>query len=97
MMTNRQMVASAEQTLDVAREHAMDVRLCFPFDDPDESVMYPHLEEMVAKMRENVDTWSPAKMGRWLGWIQASVVAVCSPGTDTKWLDVMKAINVGNT
>lgn len=74
------MIGAAEKTMEVARErmkkhvpHKSELSLI-------------HLEEMLTKMRAT--DMSKAKMGRWLGWMQAAVVAA----TDLS-LEDMKNIN----
>ena len=61
------MLEAAKDTLALARTRGMHDLSDIPELD------YPHLQEMLVKM-ETVEM-SPAKLGRWLGWLQAAVVA----------------------
>jgi len=78
------MIKAAEATLKLAKEH--DMHLC-ESDRPE--LDYDHLEEMLRQMSANQYVWSEGKLGRWLGWLQASVVS----HVDGASLDVMKEIN----
>ncbi len=62
------MIAAAEATLELAREREMDM---LSSDVPE--LDFPHLQEMFDKMKSG--EMSEGKLGRWLGWMQAAVVA----------------------
>lgn len=55
--------------------------------DPETSRGLAHLRRMLEQVEAGV--FSPAKLGRWLGWAQCAVVAACPDVT----LEDMKAIN----
>ncbi|WP_343929754.1 hypothetical protein [Tsukamurella strandjordii] len=57
-------------------------------DEPDSDLGLSHLRGMLATVEAEPAAFSPAKLGRWLGWVQAAVVAA---GVGT--LDDMKAIS----
>jgi len=76
------MIAAAADTMSLAAERGMaDVSS----DNPD--LDYPHLYDMLNKMQEG--EMSEGKLGRWLGWMQAAVVAANIGVT----LNDMKEIN----
>lgn len=52
------------------------------------TMRYFHLEKMILEMEKN--EMSESKMGRWLGWMQASAVALLHPAVS---LEDMKEIN----
>lgn len=61
------MIAAAKETLDLARS--------FNFHNQESDIKdmdYPHLAKMIIKM--GTEEMSEGKLGRWLGWIQASIV-----------------------
>lgn len=78
------MLEAARDTLALARKLGME-----DMSSDLSELDYPHLTEMLAKME--TCEMSPAKMGRWLGWMQAAVVS----GTlgEARLAD-MKAINM---
>lgn len=79
------MIKAAEDTLELARQFGMD-----SLSSDNSELDYPHLAEMLEKMQTG--DMSEGKLGRWLGWMQASVVAAgvgCS-------LEDMKQINLRN-
>lgn len=76
------MRAAAKATLELACEHGMSR---ISSDNPE--LDWPHLCEMVEKM--HITEMSEGKLGRWLGWLQAAVVATCDDIT----LEHMKDIN----
>ncbi|QIG74001.1 hypothetical protein PP935_gp226 [Rhizobium phage RHph_N34] len=79
---------AARDTIALARSFGMHE---FPYHaDLDESIQFPHLEDMLRRMEKMGDK-SEAKLGRWLGWMQCAVV-VMTPAS----LDDMKVINVRN-
>lgn len=78
------MLEAARETMALAREHGMD-----NMSSDNSELDYPHLMEMLTKMEAG--GMSEGKLGRWLGWMQAAVVA----GTlGTVRLDDMKRINI---
>lgn len=68
VMTIEQMIYAAEQTLDMANAKG------FHNVESDEApeLCYDHLTEMILMMRNQTD---PGKVGRFLGFIQAAVIA----------------------
>lgn len=80
IMTIEQMIYAAEQTLDMANAKGF---LNVENEDTPE-LSYDHLTEMVIMMRSYDD---PGKVGRFLGFIQAAVIAC--PGC-LRLTDVMK-------
>lgn len=81
------MIAAMRETVELARTRGMPT---MSSDNPD--LDFPHLEDMCRMMEENNSPqgggFSEGKQGRWLGWVQAAIVA-----TDIATLDDMKAIN----
>ncbi|MDF0532275.1 hypothetical protein P0W64_21200 [Tsukamurella sp. 8F] len=77
-------IKAFRDTLALAEERGMD-------EDPDSDVGLAHLRGMLATVEQTADSFSPAKLGRWLGWVQSAVVAA-KVGT----LDDMRAINNRN-
>lgn len=78
------MIAAAQETLERAAAAGMaNVSSDIPELD------FPHLQKMLATMLEG--NMSEAKVGRWLGWMQAAVVAADIGLT----LEDMKQINMG--
>lgn len=75
------MLGARDATLALARLHAASWRDLGP------DMSLAHLEDMVT--RWPVDG-SGSKQGRWLGWMQATVVAACPAET----LEDMKQINL---
>lgn len=75
------MKRAAERTLELARRHEDK------WAAPDPSLDLDHLRGMLDRWPDH----SPAKAGRWLGWLQAAVVASLPDQVD---LDDMKHINV---
>lgn len=74
---------AARETMELARQHGMDF-----VEHPDRREgEYSHLEQMLEKMESG--DMSYGKMCRWLGWMQASVYAMCHEVT----LDDLKEIN----
>lgn len=63
-------IAAMKETLDFARIAGMDV---LSSDIPE--VDFPHLHDMYERVIHAEEPMSEAKIGRWLGWIQACVVA----------------------
>lgn len=45
------------------------------FRRPDAELTLDHAREMLRRVEEAPDAFSPAKLGRWLGWVQAAAVA----------------------
>ena len=82
------MVAAARDTLALAREHDLD-----DISSDTEELDYPHLVQMLHEMESKPEKFSPAKMGRWLGWMQAAVVAQSCGAIS---LEDMKQINKNN-
>lgn len=74
------------ETLNLAHERGMDK---LTWDDTSKDLSYAHLEDMATRI---TDDFSESKLGRWLGWAQAAVVAA---GIAT--LDEMKEINLRNS
>lgn len=70
-MTVEQMIYAAEQTLDMAcrMKNFHNVE-----NDPPE-LSYDHLTEMIIMMRQEHFQDDPGKVGRFLGFIQAAVIA----------------------
>lgn len=62
------MIGAAEKTMELAKAHDMEL---LSSDIPE--LDFPHLQEMLEKMKDG--DMSPTKLGRWLGWMQAAVVA----------------------
>ena len=62
------MIEAAKETLAKAEAAGMDI---LTSDIPE--LDYPHLQLMLSRMQ--VNEMSEAKIGRWLGWMQAAVVA----------------------
>ncbi|QNH71461.1 hypothetical protein PP938_gp039 [Rhizobium phage AF3] len=80
---------AARDTIELARLHGMHE---YPHHaDLDDHVQFPHLEDMLRRMEDMTDK-SDAKLGRWLGWMQCSVV-IMTPAT----LEDMKQINIKNS
>ena len=81
------MIAAMRDTIELARANGMDK---MEYDNPD--LDFPHLLDMCVMMETGNSPqgggFSEGKLGRWLGWAQAAVVAAAC-GT----LDDMKAIN----
>lgn len=77
---------AAQITVQMLEERVADGRYHQP-NDPGLSV--EHLREMLKTMEDKRNEMSPAKMGRWLGWLQCAVVAT----TDLE-LEDMKELNV---
>lgn len=83
------MLGAANETMALAREVLTKT--------PDEklpiSFSLSHLEDMLHAM--GTGSMSKAKMGRWLGWMQAAVVAGASMNGHRGYitLDTMKEIN----
>ncbi|AHN84091.1 hypothetical protein GJ25_gp080 [Mycobacterium phage Hawkeye] len=75
------------ETLNLAEESGMA-----DCDFEIEEVNFVHLEDMLRRIKANPDDFSDAKLGRWLGWAQACVVA---GGYAT--LEDMKQINRRNS
>lgn len=75
-------LAAMRETLTLAQEHGMADIAGFA-----EGCDYWHLQDMVERV--DPDTFSEAKLGRWLGWAQCAVVAAGIGLT----LDDMKEIN----
>jgi hypothetical protein len=78
-------LAAMRETLTVAQDHEMDLVGGLP-----ENCDYWHLSDMVE--RASAGDFSPAKLGRWLGWMQCAVVAAGIGVT----LEDMKMINMKN-
>lgn len=74
------MLGARDATLALARLHAASWRDLGP------DMSLAHLEDMVTRWPED---GSGSKQGRWLGWMQATVVAACPAVT----LEDMKQIN----
>ena len=82
------MIAAARDTLALARERNLDD---VSSDTPE--LDYNHLAWMLSEMESKPEKFSPAKMGRWLGWMQAAVVAQSCGDIS---LEDMKQINMRN-
>ena len=74
-------LAAFRETIELAEERGMP-------DDRGSDLGLDHLRGMLAAVEAAAVTFSPAKLGRWLGWVQCAVVAA---GAGT--LEEMKAIN----
>lgn len=79
-------IQAMRETLDLAREAELDL---VSSDIPE--LDYPHLSEMVEMAAAN--PFSEGKLNRWLGWIQAAVMAQ-SNGSIT--LEHLKEVNRRN-
>lgn len=77
-----------KDTMELARFHMMD--MIQDEDKPDRD--YGHLMDMLRNVISEPDAFSEAKLGRWLGWMQACVYGMCENVT----LDDMKEINERN-
>lgn len=84
-MTIEQMRAAAERTLLLARDRGLDMVEC----QETPEFEYCHLEQMLARWDAGEVT-SEGKAGRWLGWMQAAVVAL---GCGDVTVEEMKTIN----
>ena len=71
------MLEAARETIALGRTLGLD-NILFESDE----LNFSHLEE-----------FSEGKMGRWLGWIQASVVHMSVGGTSSLTIEHMKEIN----
>ncbi|WNM75103.1 hypothetical protein SEA_MORRIGAN_58 [Microbacterium phage Morrigan] len=78
-------LAAFQETLTLAHERGMHFK---HEEAAHESLTYRHLVHLHDQVHFQPDQFSPSKLGRWLGWTQAAVVA---SGCAT--LDEMKAIN----
>ena len=79
------MIQAARETIELAAAHGMQDS---EFEKPE--LNFPHLVEMLEKMEAG--GMSEAKVGRWLGWMQAAVVCSC----DDVSIEDMKEINRRN-
>lgn len=82
-MTNKEMVLAAHDTLALAQRNGMQSS------KPGGDTGWLHLEVMLQDMSAKRSRWAKDKMARWLGWMQAAVVAA---GCGT--LEDMKQINL---
>lgn len=86
--------AAFEDTIALMEERIVTVRIDIDRAALDESLWPAHLREMIGAVRsgsnpqDTESDFSEAKLGRWLGWAQASVVAMGLAN-----LEEMKAIN----
>ena len=76
------MLEAAKETVGLAETRGMDDK-----ESLIPELSFEHLVSMMERMKSTAI--SPAKMGRWLGWMQCAVVAA---GCGT--LEEMKAINM---
>jgi len=79
------MIGAMRATLELARRYDLDM---LSSDIP--SSDYDNLESMLDRVMSNPAEFSEAKLGRWLGWMQACVV-INSCGGIT--LEDMKSLN----
>lgn len=77
-------IAAMAKTLEAARAAGMD-----NITSDNSELDFPHLQDMYDRVIASPADFSEAKLGRWLGWMQAAVVAA---GVGLS-LDTMKAIN----
>lgn len=80
-------ISAFSETLEFARQRGMHQQI----GTSDRGLDYAHLDQMYRKIISDPTKYSDAKLGRWLGWAQAAVVAA---GCGT--LDDMKEINRKN-
>lgn len=89
-MTRFGIIMAAEATLARAKAHGMENS----WENGDGSTDYTHLCSMLEQMRD--PEFSIGKLNRWLGWMQASVVAATARSMVPIALDEMKEINLRN-
>jgi hypothetical protein len=63
-----------EETLKIVSKHVYLYPLCAI--GLDETMQLPHLQSMYDRIVAAPDEFDEAKLGRWLGWAQASAVAM---------------------